>query len=200
MFDPTKGPGQLTKKDCWISATVIGIYMALGEIPNIIINDKKVIIDKRIEIILISKPNSNLEASVRALRVYFAKDCNLCQSNMTSEKLEHYGSPDIISELLLRKTFTKYCCHQYCLSRVFYPYLCSDDIRTLLISKTSRDVILCTFNFNPSHLYVVMELKSEADVVSVIDVSTPDLMMREIKLEYVNILMHLNINEIMLYG
>lgn len=195
-FDPTLGPGQLTRKDCWISATTIGIYMALGDIPNIHVKDDIVTLNKDIKITLISSPKSKIEAAVRALRVYFAENyeaiLELCQKDMTLEKLEHYGSPDIISQLLLRKTFTKYCCHEFCVSRIFYPYLCPYDTRKLLKSKTSRDIILCTFSFNPSHLYVVTEYK-ENSLISVIDVSSLDLVIREIKLEYLYILMYLQI-------
>lgn len=199
MFDPTKGPGQITKKDCWISATVIGIYMALGEIPKIKVRDNVVILNNSYsdtEIILMSKPKSHLEASIRALRVYFS-DHNLSnsknQQDMTLQDLEHYGSPDTISELLLGKTFTKYCTHKYNLSRLFYNY---NDIRNTLINKTTKDIMLCTFNFNPSHLYVLLRLKEDSssnDYVEVIDVSNYDLVIREIKLEYVYILMMLQI-------
>lgn len=195
-FDPTLGPGQLTKKDCWISATTIGIYMALGDIPNINVKDNIVTLNNDINITLISTPKSKLEAAIRALRVYFAKASekspNLYQKDMTLEKIEHYGSPDIISQLLLRKNFIKYCCHKFCFSRVFYQYLCSYDLITLLKSKTLRDIILCTFSFNPSHLYVMIEYK-ENNLISIIDVSSPDLVIREIKLEYLYMLIYLQI-------
>lgn len=187
MFDPTKGPGQITQKDCWISATVIGIYLALGKIPGVKINNNNNIYIHNKKIRLKSNPNSYLEGAIRALRVYMGNVLDYNQQYMTLENLEHCGSPDIISKLLVNRKFDKYCCHKICISRLFYDYLPLEDMKKMISSKHKRDVFLCSFSFNPSHLYIVLNI--EDDRINIIDVSAPELKINNIKYDQIYILM-----------
>lgn len=187
-----KSFGQITRKDCWISASVIAIYIALGKIPGMKIRDDKVYLRDKI-IKLVSTPDSELEGAIRALRVYFTEECNYQQRNMTLENLEKYGSPDFISELLVQKRFTKYCLNKFCYSRLFYYYLSLDNMKKMISLKRVTDVILCTFDFNVSHLYIILNL-DEDDNMLVIDVSTPNLMINKFRCDQVYILMKLELS------
>lgn len=179
FFDTTK-LGQLTLKDCWISATMVAIFLAMDYIDDVIVFDRYVTLpnSRTIELYGDVCGISYSEKVSRAVRVYMAGE--LRQQRMSRDALEYLGTPDSITELLFRRRFKTYSLEQRGISRLVYHKADIEAAVDLLSSKKTEDIFLVTFRENRFHLYAVIGLKPEdSSIVVVVDVSNLDLVVRE---------------------
>jgi hypothetical protein len=186
--------GQLTEKDCWISATVVAIFLGMDTIPSIKWDRKYTVSfgDDR-KIILKSIPNDYREAVIRATRVYFSeKDFGSdYQKDMKIESLNRLGCPDLITELFFGRKF-----ETYSTSRLsFYSFKSTEECKTELINRKNLELFLLTYKFNPDHLYVYINMKLIDNIYNIqcIDISDRNIRMVEIPLTELSILLRLSL-------
>lgn len=180
--------GQITSRDCWISATILGFYMALDSISTIKIKNRNVTFPDGRTIRLHSDFTSEMEAVIRATRVYFSEESAILQSNFKSAKINRFGYPDNISKLFFGLEFKVWS--TYFWSR--YPGITISDLKNKLETRNPKEIFLLTFCFNPSHLYTFSQIHGEN--VNVIDVSNNELQYISVPLYKVNIVMSLDLN------
>lgn len=181
--------GQLTEKDCWISATILAFFLGTDVIPNIRYHPGYNIVsfpDGR-GIILKSPCENYKEAVLRATRVYFADNNSDLQSKMVTSDLNYFGNPDLISKLFFNRTFDTYSTSMFS----FYKYISYNKCKYILDNRETKEVFLITFKFNSSHLYVFSSISG--NTLTMIDISYKETRLIDLPLREIRVLMKFKI-------
>lgn len=180
--------GQLTQKDCWLSSTVLAIFLVIDYIPNLIVkNNETVKFPNGRKIILASRAKNYYEAVIRATRVYFSDPKRETQCQFDISDINYRGCPDLVSNL-----FFGTCFESYCTSYIsFYSYISFETCKFMLEHRNHYDIFLITFTFNVSHLYVYINIDSESDIINVLDISSGKCVKNNIPINKIHILMKL---------